>query len=102
MLGAGIVLAVVAATGPQSAAAGPPAVEEYVLTLPGVKTSGVGETGPLDERARRVGPVGVTGERQPAQSTLAGIGAAAVSPGGLALALALAASVALALRRTRG
>jgi hypothetical protein len=105
-------LAVAVAITAPGAAAAPPAVEEYVLTLPGAKNSGVGsEVQPagsagaaaslVDQRAQRVEPVGVTGERQPSPSALAGIGAAAASPGGVVLALALAAAVALALRRTR-
>lgn len=101
ILASGIALVVAAAPAAQTATAAPPAVEEYVLTLPGVKTSGIGQSSPADARARRAGPVGVTGERQPAPSALAGIGAAAASPGGFVLALALAAAVALALRRPR-
>jgi hypothetical protein len=101
ILASGLVLVLAAAPAAQSATAAPPAVEEYVLTLPGVRTSGIGQSSPPDERARRVGPVGVTGEQRPAPSTLAGIGAAAASPGGLVMALAVALAVALALRRTR-
>jgi len=100
ILASGLVLVLAVATA-QSATAAPPAVEEYVLTLPGVKTSGVGQSSPADGRGRQVGPVGVTGEQRPAPSALAGIGAAAASPGGFVLALALATAVALALRRTR-
>jgi hypothetical protein len=101
ILASGIALLLVAAPAAQTATAAPAAVEEYVLTLPGVKTSGIGQSSPADGPAGRVGPVGVTGERRPAPSVLAGIGAAAASPGGFVLALALAAAVALALRRTR-
>ena len=61
----GILVAGAAATlTPVAAAADPSAVEEYVLTLPGVDTSSVGQPEPLLDLSQRAGPVGVVGEQR--------------------------------------
>ncbi len=88
--------------GPLAArAADPAAIEEYVLTLPGVKSSGAGQPEPLVQRAQRIGPTGVTGERNEAPTMLAAIGSATASPAGIAVVLALGAGAALAAKRSR-
>lgn len=81
------------------AAAEPAAIEEYVLTLPGVSTSGVGESEPLVDLAQRAGPVGVTGEAAEPPTTLGAISNAAVSPAGAVVLAAAAAGLFLLHRR---
>lgn len=102
--GALVILAaagIVAFPAPAGAANGPAAVEEYELTLPGVETSNVGQSQPLQDLAKRAGPVGVTGERKESVSTLGATADAAPSAAGLALVAVGAAALWLALRRRR-
>ncbi len=94
LVGALVILGL-AASPAAAGAADPPAIEEYVLTLPGVGTVGVADqTGAGGELGA---PVGVTGERRNPGSSLGAIGSAAVSPGGLAVVLALLVAVGLSI-----
>lgn len=91
-----------AAAGPLgAAAAGPAAIEEYVLTLPGVRTGGAGQPEPLVQRSGRIGPTGVSGERTEEPAMLAGIGSSLASPAGIVLMLALGAGAVLAAKRRK-
>lgn len=94
--------AVLMTIGPLAAqAAGPAALEEYVLTLPGVKGSGAGQPEPLVQRSQRIGPTGVSGERKQAPTMLSGLGSSLASPAGIVIVLALGAGMLLAARRRK-
>lgn len=93
-------LAALALFAPASAnAAGPAALEEYVLTLPGVDTKDVQGTSPLVEKTERAGPIGVVGEQDDDFTRLSAISAAVVTPAGIGIVLLLAGGAALAARR---
>ncbi len=97
LLGVLLAAALAAAPGP-AAGAGPAAVEEYVLTLPGVDRVGSRGPNPITLRGRDAGPVGVVGEQEPPQPLLGSIASAVASPVGLALVASLAAGIWLATR----
>ncbi|HKJ35409.1 MAG TPA: hypothetical protein VKA36_02475 [Solirubrobacterales bacterium] len=103
----GTIVLLAAMLGPVSAAgAEPAALEEYVLTLPGVDTSNVGRAAPLEGLAQRADPTGVTGEAAPTPTPLGAVGSAVISPAGLAIALGVlglgAVAIMGAVRRRRG
>lgn len=99
MLACILVLAAAATAPAVATAAEPSAVEEYVLTLPGVDTSNVGQSQPLADLAKRAGPVGVTGERREPETALSAIGETLPTVPGLVLIAALATGIGLAARR---
>jgi hypothetical protein len=95
------VAGLVALTVAPAAAARPAALEEYVLTLPGVEQSNVEPPSAIEESAERIGDVGVVGEQNDDFTRIGALRAATASPGG-ALALAfVAGGTVLALRRRR-
>ncbi len=101
-VGALVLLAALLGPGP-SPALGQAALEEYVLSLPGVDTSNVGEAPPLADLAQRADPVGVTGETEPTPSPLGAAVGAMLSPAGLVIALSVLGLVAVAIAgRRRG
>lgn len=100
VLGALVFLAVLVGPG-SSAALGQAALEEYVLSLPNVDTSTVGEAPPLADLAQRADPVGVTGETEPGPTPLGAVAGAMVSPAGLVLALGALGLVAAAIAGRR-
>ena len=92
-------LAAFALLAPASAdAAGPSAVEEYTLTLPGVGKTGIEGPTELAEKSDQAGPIGVVGEQDDSFTRLGAISSAVVSPAGIALILLVAAGAALAVR----
>lgn len=98
------ILTVAAAVGSPAtglAAPGPSAVEEYVLTLPGVDTTDIGEPQPFAKLSQRTSPVGVVGERNEPATALGAITGSASSLAGIIVLGALATATALALRRRR-
>jgi hypothetical protein len=95
-----LAIVALAATAPGAGAAEPAAVEEYVLTLPGVRTVGVSDP-EAGEEAEPIAAVGVTGERRDSGSALGAVGSAAATPAGVAVLVALLAALALSTGRRR-
>jgi hypothetical protein len=84
-----------------AAAAEDAAIDEYVLTLPGVEQSNVQGPSAIEESADRIGEVGVVGEQSDNFSRMGALSAAAVSPGGAAALVLIAGGIVLALMRRR-
>ena len=83
-------------------AAAPSAVEEYVLTIPGVESSDIGGPSAIEESADRIGEVGVVGEQDDSFTRMGALGAATASPAGTLAVLLVLGGLALALARRRG
>lgn len=93
-------LAALALFAPASAgAAGPSAVEEYTLTLPGVGKAGEAAPAPVVDKVDRVGSIGVVGEQDDSFTPLAAVSSAIVSPAGIAVIVLAAGGIALAAPR---
>jgi hypothetical protein len=84
-----------------AATADPAAVEEYVLSLPGVEQSNVQPPTALEESAEAIGRVGVVGEQNDNFTRIGALSAAAASPGGALALVFLAGGIVLALLRRR-
>jgi hypothetical protein len=82
-------------------AAEPSAIEEYVLTLPGVEQSDVQGPSAIEESADRIGEVGVVGEQNDGFTRMGALGAATASPAGVLMLLLAGGGIALALLRRR-
>ena len=93
-------LAAVALFAPASAgAAGPSAVEEYTLALPGVEKADTEAPSPIIEKTERAGPIGVVGEQDDTFTRFGAVSAAVLTPAGLVIVALVAGGFALALRR---
>ena len=82
-----------------SASAEQAAIEEYVLTLPGVDRAGPATTAPIVVRSQRAGPVGVVGEDEAPISQLGAISSAISAPAGIGIAVVLVLGAGFLVRR---